>query len=111
MSPQDYDGGDCCECTCTNGIDYTCGYYGFYCLDESAGCPFYGYAYYYLYGIFYYYYIGNPDNSYGYDDYSLVTEDDDDDYDFMTDSGDDVLATNDDDDNHNTGENDVLAVK
>jgi len=33
-----WDGGDCCECTCTDGA-YTCGYVGYNCLDPNAGVP------------------------------------------------------------------------
>ncbi|CAM9269075.1 unnamed protein product [Pylaiella littoralis] len=33
-----YDGGDCCECTCENSPDNTCGQYGFYCIDPGAAC-------------------------------------------------------------------------
>lgn len=37
---QDYDGGDCCPCTCESDDDYSCGMYGseFNCLDPSAPC-------------------------------------------------------------------------
>ncbi|CAM9351668.1 unnamed protein product, partial [Laminaria digitata] len=37
----DYDGGDCCECTCVSTADFTCGdggNGGFSCLDPSAAC-------------------------------------------------------------------------
>ena len=37
----DYDGGDCCECTCVSTVDYTCGTHhhgGYACLDPSAPC-------------------------------------------------------------------------
>lgn len=36
-----YDGGDCCECTCVNTANYTCGsdhHGGYACLDPSAPC-------------------------------------------------------------------------
>jgi len=33
-----WDGGDCCECTCTDG-DYTCGVVGYDCLDPNASAP------------------------------------------------------------------------
>lgn len=35
-----YDGGDCCKCTCLDGPDFKCGErgLGFYCLDPSAEC-------------------------------------------------------------------------
>ncbi|CAM9621229.1 unnamed protein product, partial [Laminaria digitata] len=36
-----YDGGDCCECTCVDTREYTCGHRthgGFSCLDPSAPC-------------------------------------------------------------------------
>ncbi|CAN0021304.1 unnamed protein product, partial [Scytosiphon promiscuus] len=38
-----YDGGDCCECTCMSDVqrddDWTCGRYsGFACIDPSAPC-------------------------------------------------------------------------
>ncbi|CAN0572604.1 unnamed protein product, partial [Laminaria digitata] len=33
----DYDGGDCCECTCVSTEQFQCGEYGgFECLDPSA---------------------------------------------------------------------------
>lgn len=41
---QDYDGGDCCECTCTPpdnswDDDYACSHYGgFACIDPAASC-------------------------------------------------------------------------
>ncbi|CAN0059397.1 unnamed protein product, partial [Ascophyllum nodosum] len=31
-----YDGGDCCRCSCLDGLEYECGSSGFDCLDE--GC-------------------------------------------------------------------------
>ena len=35
----DYDGGDCCECTCVSSVEYTCGENGGYaCIDPSAPC-------------------------------------------------------------------------
>ncbi|CAM9103533.1 unnamed protein product [Laminaria digitata] len=35
----DYDGGDCCECTCVSTAAFTCGENGgFSCLDPSAPC-------------------------------------------------------------------------
>lgn len=35
----EYDGGDCCECTCVTTGDFTCGQQmGFACLDPSAPC-------------------------------------------------------------------------
>lgn len=34
----DFDGGDCCTCTCTDGSIYKCGYGGYDCKDEEAGC-------------------------------------------------------------------------
>ncbi|CAN0328463.1 unnamed protein product [Ectocarpus sp. 6 AP-2014] len=36
-----YDGGDCCSCTCTISEDedyYSCGYFGFACVDPEAPC-------------------------------------------------------------------------
>ena len=33
-----YDGGDCCECTCTDGPDYSCADNHFLCLDPASGC-------------------------------------------------------------------------
>lgn len=35
-----YDGGDCCECTCKDGLDYPCGEsgVGFLCKDPNTGC-------------------------------------------------------------------------
>ena len=30
--------GDCCECTCVDGPDYSCGLYGFNCIDPTSGC-------------------------------------------------------------------------
>ena len=40
MLPQDYDGGDCCPCTCVDGTYYSCGVNGYNCLDPSvsSGC-------------------------------------------------------------------------
>ena len=32
-----YDGGDCCECTCVDGLKHYCGFNGFNCLDPA--CP------------------------------------------------------------------------
>ena len=32
-----YDGGDCCECTCSRDRLYPCGFNGFDCLDPSVG--------------------------------------------------------------------------
>ena len=32
-----YDGGDCCSCTCVDGISYICGSNGFNCSDPA--CP------------------------------------------------------------------------
>ncbi|CAM9457144.1 unnamed protein product, partial [Hapterophycus canaliculatus] len=32
----DWDGGDCCPCTCEDTIDYSCGYLGYNCLDPTA---------------------------------------------------------------------------
>lgn len=32
----DYDGGDCCECTCVDTVEYTCE--DFHCVDPSAPC-------------------------------------------------------------------------
>ena len=34
----DYDGGDCCECTCNNGLENNCGANGFFCRDPNSGC-------------------------------------------------------------------------
>ena len=34
----DYDGGDCCECTCMNGLNYNCGEGGFFCRDPNSNC-------------------------------------------------------------------------
>ena len=31
-----YDGGDCCLCTCKDGIDFECDTYGYNCLDPDA---------------------------------------------------------------------------
>ena len=31
-----YDGGDCCMCTCTNGPIFSCGSYGFWCVDPDV---------------------------------------------------------------------------
>ena len=33
-----YDGGDCCSCTCVDTPSYTCGIAGFSCVDPSADC-------------------------------------------------------------------------
>lgn len=36
-----YDGGDCCQCTCVDTEEYTCGDHGhggYACLDPSASC-------------------------------------------------------------------------
>ena len=33
-----YDGGDCCECTCINGLDYYCGETDFFCQDPNSDC-------------------------------------------------------------------------
>ena len=33
-----YDGGDCCECTCEDTQDYTCGQNGYSCIDPNSGC-------------------------------------------------------------------------
>ena len=33
-----YDGGDCCECTCADGPDYSCADNHFLCLDPASGC-------------------------------------------------------------------------
>ncbi|CAN0372776.1 unnamed protein product, partial [Ectocarpus fasciculatus] len=33
----EYDGGDCCSCDCTDG-DYTCGSFGYNCLDVDSSC-------------------------------------------------------------------------
>lgn len=34
-----YDGGDCCECTCTDGEAFACGQYNqFACIDPEAPC-------------------------------------------------------------------------
>lgn len=37
----DYDGGDCCECTCQEDLDYECGMHGngYFCVDPDANCP------------------------------------------------------------------------
>ncbi|CAM9801872.1 unnamed protein product, partial [Ectocarpus sp. 8 AP-2014] len=32
-----YDGGDCCECTCVDA-SYSCGNFGFACIDPAAAC-------------------------------------------------------------------------
>ena len=34
-----YDGGDCCSCSCIDGLEYECGSNGFYCADESCLDP------------------------------------------------------------------------
>ena len=37
----DYDGGDCCECTCVSTANYTCGddfHGGYACIDPRAEC-------------------------------------------------------------------------
>lgn len=37
----DYDGGDCCECTCVDTLEYRCGsehHGGYACLDPRAPC-------------------------------------------------------------------------
>ena len=35
----DYDGGDCCECTCEDTPNQVCGLYvGFACIDPAAEC-------------------------------------------------------------------------
>ena len=31
-----YDGGDCCPCTCVDGLNYQCGMFGFTCKDPDA---------------------------------------------------------------------------
>lgn len=36
-----YDGGDCCECSCDEGLTYVCGYNGFDCKDSALSDPFY----------------------------------------------------------------------
>lgn len=33
-----YDGGDCCECTCVNGVKHNCVQGKFDCLDPDADC-------------------------------------------------------------------------
>ena len=33
-----YDGGDCCPCSCINGLTYTCGINDFFCRDPSSDC-------------------------------------------------------------------------
>ena len=39
MPPADYDGGDCCECTCVDKPNQECGRYsGFACVDPDAEC-------------------------------------------------------------------------
>ena len=35
----EYDGGDCCECTCVDGPIYTCGFYGLRCEDPTCLDP------------------------------------------------------------------------
>lgn len=30
--------GDCCECTCIDGPYFSCGAYGFNCIDPTSGC-------------------------------------------------------------------------
>lgn len=32
----DYDGGDCCECTCVDGLNFSCGGSGYNCVDPEA---------------------------------------------------------------------------
>lgn len=34
----DYDGGDCCECTCVSTFFYPCGANGYKCADPAASC-------------------------------------------------------------------------
>ena len=34
-----YDGGDCCPCSCMDGLQYECGSNGFYCIDEACIDP------------------------------------------------------------------------
>lgn len=39
MSPQKYDGGDCCACMwCVDGKYYSCSDYGCDCVDQSVAC-------------------------------------------------------------------------
>ena len=42
LSPaSDFDGGDCCECTCVSTVGYACGdvgHGGFACVDPNARC-------------------------------------------------------------------------
>ena len=33
-----YDGGDCCECTCQDTQDHSCGENGYSCIDPNSGC-------------------------------------------------------------------------
>ena len=33
-----YDGGDCCECTCKDTQDHSCGENGYSCIDPNSGC-------------------------------------------------------------------------
>lgn len=33
-----WDGGDCCECECEEGLHYLCGGFGFKCLDPDSEC-------------------------------------------------------------------------
>ncbi|CAM9832115.1 unnamed protein product [Ectocarpus fasciculatus] len=33
-----YDGGDCCECDCTDDRDFPCGENGYVCLDVGSSC-------------------------------------------------------------------------
>ena len=33
-----YDGGDCCPCTCKNGLTYNCGSNDFFCRDPESDC-------------------------------------------------------------------------
>ena len=35
----EYDGGDCCECTCVDGLTYICGQVGFQCEDPTCLDP------------------------------------------------------------------------
>lgn len=35
----DFDGGDCCACTCVDGLLYSCGLVGFDCKDEACADP------------------------------------------------------------------------
>lgn len=69
----DFDGGDCCVCTCVDGPIFTCGPYS--CLDSSAECTTttsslsqYYYSYYDGSGI-----IIGDDGPYGYDGDLLST--------------------------------------